>query len=32
MEKILFKEESYQIIGKCIEVHNNIGAGFGSRI
>ncbi|MFA6924073.1 MAG: GxxExxY protein [Bacteroidales bacterium] len=28
MEKILFKEESYQIIGKCMEVHNNLGAGF----
>jgi GxxExxY protein len=28
MEKIIFKEESYQIIGKCMEVHNNLGAGF----
>jgi len=28
MEKILFKEESYEIIGKCFEVHNNLGAGF----
>ncbi|MEO7991847.1 MAG: GxxExxY protein [Chryseolinea sp.] len=28
MDKILFKEESYQIIGKCMEVHNNLGAGF----
>ncbi|MBK7958331.1 MAG: GxxExxY protein [Bacteroidetes bacterium] len=28
MEKILFKEESYAIIGKCLEVHNHLGAGF----
>lgn len=28
MDKIIFKEESYQIIGKCMEVHNNLGAGF----
>jgi GxxExxY protein len=28
MEKILFKELSYEIIGKCMEVHNNLGAGF----
>jgi GxxExxY protein len=28
MEKILFKKESYEIIGKCMEVHNNLGAGF----
>ncbi len=28
MEKILFKEESYLIIGKCMEVHNNLGPGF----
>ena len=28
METILFKEESYQIIGKCFEVHNNLGPGF----
>lgn len=28
IEKIIFKEESYQIIGKCMEVHNNLGAGF----
>ena len=25
---IIHKEESYQIIGICIEVHNNLGAGF----
>lgn len=28
MSKILFKEESYAIIGKCFEVHNNLGPGF----
>lgn len=26
--ELLYKEESYQIIGKCMEVHNNLGAGF----
>ena len=28
MTDLIFKEESYQIIGKCFEVHNNLGAGF----
>ena len=28
MTTLLHKEESYQIIGLCIEVHNNLGAGF----
>lgn len=28
MKKIIHKAESYQIIGKCMEVHNNLGAGF----
>lgn len=28
MVDILYKEESYAIIGKCIEVHNQLGAGF----
>lgn len=28
METIIFKEESYKIIGVCMEVHNNLGAGF----
>jgi len=28
MNKIIFKEESYLIIGKCMDVHNNLGAGF----
>ncbi|MCO5235370.1 MAG: GxxExxY protein [Chitinophagaceae bacterium] len=28
MNDILYKEESYKIIGLCMEVHNNLGAGF----
>jgi GxxExxY protein len=28
MENILYKAESYKIIGLCMEVHNNLGAGF----
>ena len=28
MNEIIYKEESYQIIGKCFEVHNNLGPGF----
>ena len=28
MGKIVNKEESYQIVGICMEVHNNLGAGF----
>ena len=28
MEKIIYKQESYNIIGKCFEVHNNLGPGF----
>ena len=28
MENILHKEESYKIIGLCMEAHNNLGAGF----
>ncbi len=28
MADILYKDESYAIIGKCMEVHNNLGAGF----
>jgi GxxExxY protein len=28
MENLLYKEECYTIIGKCMEVHNNLGSGF----
>ena len=28
MTDIIYKEESYRIIGLCMEVHNNLGAGF----
>ena len=28
MSDLIYKEESYEIIGKCMEVHNNLGAGF----
>ena len=28
MTDLIYKKESYQIIGKCFEVHNNLGAGF----
>lgn len=28
MTDLVYKEESYKIIGKCMEVHNNLGAGF----
>ncbi|MGD8782409.1 MAG: GxxExxY protein [Ignavibacteria bacterium] len=28
MKEIILKEESYSIIGKCFEVHNNLGPGF----
>ena len=28
MTNIIFKDESYKIIGICMEVHNNLGAGF----
>lgn len=26
--KILFKDESYKIIGCCMKIHNELGAGF----
>ncbi|MDD2251134.1 MAG: GxxExxY protein [Candidatus Cloacimonetes bacterium] len=28
MSEIIYKEESYKITGICMEVHNNLGAGF----
>ncbi len=28
MPEILFKEESYKIIGFCIKVHSELGCGF----
>jgi GxxExxY protein len=28
MSDIVYKEEAYEIIGICMEVHNNLGAGF----
>ena len=28
MSELIYKEESYAIIGKCMEVHNQLGHGF----
>lgn len=28
MGNLILKDESYQIIGKCFEVHNELGPGF----
>jgi len=28
MTELIYKEESYEIIGKCIDVHNNLVPGF----
>jgi GxxExxY protein len=28
MTDLIYKEESFRIIGKCFEVHNNLGPGF----
>jgi GxxExxY protein len=28
MADLIYKEEAFEIIGKCMEVHNNLGAGF----
>ena len=27
-DQILYKKESYEIIGACMEVHNTLGCGF----
>ena len=28
MEKILYKDESYQLIGICMNIHSTLGFGF----
>jgi len=28
MTDLIYKSEAYHIIGRCIEVHNNLGVGF----
>ncbi len=28
MPELIFKEESYKIVGLCMDVHNNLGPGF----
>ena len=28
MTEIIYKEESYKIVGACMRVHANLGAGF----
>ncbi len=28
MAELIFPEESYEIVGACIEVHKNLGSGF----
>jgi len=29
---LIHKEEAYKIIGFCMEVHNNLGAGFLEKV
>jgi GxxExxY protein len=28
MTDLIYKEESYRVIGLCMEVHKNLGSGF----
>jgi GxxExxY protein len=28
MSEIIYKQESFEIIGRCMEVHNHLGGGF----
>lgn len=32
MNELIYKEESYKIIGACMEVHNELGKGFSKII
>jgi GxxExxY protein len=32
MQHIIYKDESYKIIGACLEVHNELGSGFAEPI
>ena len=32
MTEILFKEESYEIVGACMEIHKELGCGFNEII
>jgi len=32
MSKLLFEEESYSIIGTCIEIHKKLGNGFSEEV
>lgn len=32
MDKLIYKEEAYKIIGCCMEVHNELGRGFSEII
>ncbi len=32
MEKLIYKQEAYNIIGACMEVHNTLGHGFAESV